>query len=91
MFLPLYLTQRLDALFDVGQLILALCVLCTDILDQSRRGAAVLVFSEELEELIEICDRIHVLSEGRLSPSIPRAEATKARLGSYMTGAGGMH
>ena len=61
------------------------------IIDQSRRGAAVLVFSEELEELIEICDRIHVLSEGRLSPSIPRGEATKSRLGSYMTGAGGMH
>lgn len=58
------------------------------IIDQSRGGAAVLVFSEELEELIEICDRIHVLSEGRLSPSIPRAEATKNRLGSYMTGAG---
>ncbi len=58
------------------------------IIDQSRKGAAVLVFSEELEELIEICDRIHVLSEGRLSPSIPRGEATKARLGSYMTGAG---
>ncbi|MDQ2066995.1 ABC transporter ATP-binding protein [Xinfangfangia sp. CPCC 101601] len=58
------------------------------IIDQSRKGAAVLVFSEELEELIEICDRIHVLSEGKLSPSIPRAESTKALLGSYMTGRG---
>lgn len=56
------------------------------LIDLSRQGAAVLVISEELDELIEICDRIHVLSEGRLSAPVPRAEATKERLGSLMTG-----
>jgi ABC-type uncharacterized transport system ATPase subunit len=39
-------------------------------------GCAVLVVSEELEELFEICDRLHVIAKGRLSPSLPRAEAT---------------
>lgn len=55
------------------------------IVDLSRKGTGVLIFSEELEELFEICDRIYVLSGGRISPSIPRAEATKQKLGSYMT------
>ena len=56
------------------------------LIDLSRDGAAVLVFSEELDELIEICDRIHVLSDGRLSEAVPREEATKDRLGALMTG-----
>lgn len=56
------------------------------LIDLSRDGAAVLVFSEELDELIEICDRIHVLSEGQLSEAVPREEATKDRLGALMTG-----
>lgn len=56
------------------------------IVDLSRNGAGVLIFSEELEELLEICDRIYVMSGGRLSPSIPRAKATKNKLGAYMTG-----
>ncbi|WP_010142395.1 ABC transporter ATP-binding protein [Oceanicola sp. S124] len=56
------------------------------LIDLSRQGAAVLVFSEELDELIEICDRIHVLSDGRLSHPLARDEATKDRLGALMTG-----
>jgi hypothetical protein len=36
----------------------------------------VLVVSEELDELFEISDRLHVIAKGRLSPSIDRAEAT---------------
>ena len=50
------------------------------------QGCAVLVLSEELDELFEICDRLHVLAKGRLSPSVPRAEATVARIGEWMSG-----
>lgn len=57
------------------------------IVDLSRSGAAVLIISEELDELLEICDRIHVLSDGRLSQAIPRAEATREILGLSMGGA----
>lgn len=57
------------------------------IVDLSRDGAGVLIFSEELEELLEICDRIYVMSGGRMSPPISRADATKKKIGSYMTGA----
>jgi simple sugar transport system ATP-binding protein len=49
-------------------------------------GCAVLVVSEELEELFEICDRLHVIAKGRLSPSLDRADATVERIGEWMSG-----
>ena len=49
-------------------------------------GCAVLVVSEELDELFELCDRLHVMAQGRLSPSLSRAEASVAQIGSWMSG-----
>ena len=49
-------------------------------------SAAVLVVSEELDELFEISDRLHVIAKGRLSPSIDRADATVERIGEWMSG-----
>ncbi len=49
-------------------------------------GCAVLVFSEELDELFEISDRLHVMAHGRLSPSLDRADATVSRIGEWMSG-----
>jgi simple sugar transport system ATP-binding protein len=46
----------------------------------------VLVVSEELEELFELSDRLHVIAKGRLSPSVARAEATVERIGEWMSG-----
>jgi len=51
-------------------------------------GAAILVISEELEELFQICDRLHVLHKGHLSPSLPTAQTNAEQIGSYMIGAG---
>ena len=45
------------------------------ILQLRDEGCAVLVLSEELDELFEICDRLHVVAKGRLSPSVARADA----------------
>ena len=50
-------------------------------------GAAVLVISEELEELFAISDRIAVLTAGRLSPAQPRAALTVEAVGLLMAGA----
>jgi simple sugar transport system ATP-binding protein len=50
-------------------------------------GAAVLVISEELDELLALCDRIAVLNGGRLSAARPRAEVTVESLGLLMAGA----
>ena len=49
-------------------------------------GCAVLVVSEELDELFEISDRLHVMAKGQLSPSVPRAQATVAQIGQWMSG-----
>jgi ABC-type uncharacterized transport system ATPase subunit len=46
----------------------------------------VLVISEELDELFNICDRLHVIAKGRLSPSIDRAAATLPQIGEWMSG-----
>ena len=57
-----------------------------EILALRDAGCAVLVVSEELEELFEISDRMHVIARGRLSPSLPMAEATVEKIGSWMSG-----
>jgi rhamnose transport system ATP-binding protein len=40
-------------------------------------GRAILLISSELPELLALCDRVLVMSEGRLTANIPRAEATQ--------------
>ncbi|MFM9971819.1 MAG: ABC transporter ATP-binding protein [Burkholderiales bacterium] len=57
-----------------------------EILALRDAGCAVLVFSDELEELFEICDRLHVIARGRLSPSLPVHEANVRTLGEWMSG-----
>jgi ABC-type uncharacterized transport system ATPase subunit len=49
-------------------------------------GCAVLVISEELDELFEISDRLMVIAKGRMRPPIPTSEATVARIGVWMSG-----
>jgi ABC-type uncharacterized transport system ATPase subunit len=50
-------------------------------------GAALLVISEELDELFTLCDRIAVLTGGALSAAQPRAQLSIAAVGLLMTGA----
>lgn len=58
------------------------------LIDLSRQGTAIIVISEDLEELLEISDRILVLYHGRLSPSIPRDAADIEQIGVLMAGGG---
>jgi ABC-type uncharacterized transport system ATPase subunit len=57
-----------------------------EILALRDAGCAVLVVSEELDELFEICDRLDVMAKGHLSPSVDRADATVAQMGEWMSG-----
>ena len=50
------------------------------------RGAAVLLVSEELAELIDLCDRISVLYEGRVVLSGPTDSLSPAELGRALSG-----
>ncbi|MFM8609413.1 MAG: ABC transporter ATP-binding protein [Burkholderiaceae bacterium] len=49
-------------------------------------GCAVLVVSEELDELFEISDRLYVMAGGRMSPPMARAQATVEQVGEWMSG-----
>ncbi|MBB1161315.1 ABC transporter ATP-binding protein [Aquariibacter albus] len=49
-------------------------------------GCALLLVSEELDELLALSDRLVVMAQGRLSPAMPVAEASVERLGSWMSG-----
>ncbi|WP_294254159.1 ABC transporter ATP-binding protein [uncultured Comamonas sp.] len=49
-------------------------------------GAGLLVVSEELDELFEICDRIAVIADGRLSPAVPIEETDVETIGLWMSG-----
>jgi ABC-type uncharacterized transport system ATPase subunit len=57
-----------------------------ELLKLAEGGCAVLVVSEELDELFEICGRLYVMAKGQLSPSLPRAEATVEKVGQWMSG-----
>ena len=66
----------------------AAAVIRQALIDLSSRGTAVLVISQDLDELAEIADRIAVMFHGHLSPPVPRAQATREKLGLLMGGAG---
>ncbi|MDF1486634.1 ABC transporter ATP-binding protein [Ramlibacter sp. H39-3-26] len=57
-----------------------------EILALRDAGCAVLVVSEEIDELFEVCDRLHVIAKGQLSPSVDRADATVEQIGQWMSG-----
>jgi general nucleoside transport system ATP-binding protein len=56
------------------------------LIDLAARGTAVLVVSQDLDELAEIADRIAVMFHGRLSVPLMRAEASREKLGLLMGG-----
>jgi simple sugar transport system ATP-binding protein len=53
-----------------------------------NRGAAVLLVSEDLDELLALADRIVVMSEGRIVHDVPAAQAERHELGAWMGGRG---
>ncbi len=67
---------------DVG----AAAQIRAELLTLRDSGCAVLIISEELDELFELSDRMVVMARGRLSPSLARAEATVERIGAWMAG-----
>ena len=56
------------------------------IIDLRNAGVAILVLSEELDELFEISDRLAVIAKGRLSPAKPIRETNVEEIGVWMSG-----
>ncbi len=57
------------------------------ILDLAAGGAAIIVISQDLDELMEISDRFAALNEGRLTPPVPAAGLSVEQIGLMMGGA----
>jgi simple sugar transport system ATP-binding protein len=57
------------------------------LIELARSGSAVLVISQDLDELFEISDAIVVMHNGELSRPLPIAEATFEKVGMLMGGA----
>ena len=68
---------------DIG----AVAYVHQQLLDAAAAGSAVLVISEDLDEVFALADRIAVMHQGRLGPARPTAQWTLAAIGLAMAGA----
>ena len=50
------------------------------------RGCAIVVISEEIDELYQLCDRLMVIAKGRLSPAVGAHDLGVDELGRWMAG-----
>ncbi len=57
------------------------------LIEQAKNGASVLLFSEDLDEIFSLADRIAVIYEGRIMDIIPTGKATLEQVGLLMAGA----
>jgi len=57
------------------------------LIDLARKGTAVLVISQDLDEIYEIADRIAVISRGYLSKTFAAADISLEQIGLLMAGA----
>ena len=53
--------------------------------EQKEKGVAVIFVGEDLDVLLELCDRILVLSSGRVSGIVDARTTTKEEVGLLMT------
>lgn len=56
------------------------------LLEQRREGTAIMMISEDLDEVMALSDRIAVICEGEIMGIVPRNEATPQKLGLMMAG-----
>jgi general nucleoside transport system ATP-binding protein len=56
------------------------------LLIERRKGTAIMLISEDLDEILALSDRIAVIYEGQIMDIVPRADATPEKLGLLMAG-----
>lgn len=57
------------------------------LLEERARGTAIVLLSEDLDEVLALSDRIAVIYEGRIMGVVPSSEATPEKIGLLMAGA----
>ena len=58
----------------------------SQIMDQRNRGAAVLLVSEDLDEILELSDRVAVMSGGQITLIAPIGQTNRTEIGHAMAG-----
>ena len=58
----------------------------SQIMDQRNRGAAVMLVSEDLDEILELSDRVAVMSGGKITYVAPVGETDRVTIGHHMAG-----
>ena len=61
------------------------------LVDLAARGSAIVVISQDLDELLALSDSLAVINEGRLSPKRAVGEITIEEIGLLMGGVHGDH
>lgn len=56
------------------------------LLEQRARGTAILLISEDLDEILALADRVAVIYEGRIVADLPREQVTVQQIGAFMAG-----
>ena len=56
------------------------------LIEQRKAGVAILLISEDLDEILALSDRIAVIYEGQIMDIVPREQATPEKLGLLMAG-----
>ena len=59
------------------------------LLERREEGAAILLISEDLDEILALADRVDVIYEGRIVGSFDAADGRRPRIGLLMTGGDG--
>jgi general nucleoside transport system ATP-binding protein len=81
---PLIVANQPTWGLDIG----AVAYVHQQLLDAAAAGSAVIVISEDLDEVFALADRIAVMHQGRLTAARPTAQWTRQALGLAMAGAG---
>lgn len=64
----------------------AIAAIHQDILEARKKGTAILLVSEDLDEVVSLSDRIMAIHGGRLSPAVDAKEVDSRQLGLMMAG-----
>ena len=77
---------------------LRVCKVCEGLSDkdghrdeQKRKGTAVIFVGEDLDVLLELCDRIMVINGGKITGIVDARTATKEEVGQLMTKSSSMN
>lgn len=54
--------------------------------EQKKKGVAVVYIGEDLDVLLQLCDRLLVLCHGKITGIVDAAKVTKEQIGLMMTG-----